>query len=588
MQIRRLPSQLVSQIAAGEVVERPASVAKELLENSLDARARRIEVDVERGGLGLIRVRDDGHGIARADLPLALARHATSKISALADLEALHSLGFRGEALPSIASVSRLRLVSCPASDPHGWALDAPGEGEPRPAPHPPGTTVEVRDLFHNTPARRKFMRTERTELGHVERVVRQLALSRFDFGVRLRHNGRELLELPPASAPEARAHRLRVLLGAAFVEQALAIRHAAGGLALEGWIGLPTFSRSQPDLQYFYVNGRLVRDRLVRHALRQAYQDVLFHGRHPAYLLYLALDPSRVDVNVHPSKQEIRFRDGRSVHDFLVSTVQRAIAAAGPAKPAARMAAAGESQGASGPPGSGRPSLSAVQASLAFQQPQLASPGSHAAARPDRIAEPASGAGVPPLGYALAQLHGVYILAQSERGLVLVDMHAAHERITYERLKRAVDTGSAGAQPLLVPVPVPVTRLEADLAEAEREGLAELGFELSRGGPETLLVRGLPAPLRDADAASLVRDLVADLAVHGRSSRVRERVNEVLATAACHGSVRAHRQLSLAEMNALLREMERTENSGQCNHGRPTWTEVDMAALDRLFLRGR
>ncbi|HYW93361.1 MAG TPA: DNA mismatch repair endonuclease MutL [Gammaproteobacteria bacterium] len=589
--IRRLPSQLVNQIAAGEVVERPASVAKELLENSLDAGAHQVDVDVERGGLRLVRVRDDGSGIAAHELALALDRHATSKIATLEDLEGVHSLGFRGEALPSIASVSRLRLVSRTAADQHGWVLEGPDGEDPVPAPHPPGTTVEVRDLFHNTPARRKFMRTERTEFGHLERVLRQMALSRFDVGMRLRHNEREVLDLPAATTPQEGVDRLRALLGGVFAEHALGIDYTAAGLGLRGWIGLPTFSRSQGDLQYFFVNGRMVRDRLIAHAVRQAYQDVLFHGRHPAYVLYLELSPAGVDVNVHPAKQEVRFRDGRTVHDFLFRAIERALAAAGSERPSGGTLPAAVSAGhAGGTWPVRRPGAAALQASIRFQEPLPGPAATPAAAwnAPAGVAEAAPEAHAPPLGYALAQLHGVYILAQNARGLVLVDMHAAHERITYERLKRAVEAGGPGAQPLLVPVSVSLSRAEADLVEGEQEALAGLGFELSRAGPETVLVRGLPAPLRDADADALLRDVVADLARHGRSSRVRERVNEVLATAACHGSVRANRRLTQAEMDALLREMERTENSGQCNHGRPTWTELDMAALDRLFLRGR
>ncbi|HYW03861.1 MAG TPA: DNA mismatch repair endonuclease MutL [Gammaproteobacteria bacterium] len=586
--IRRLPSQLVNQIAAGEVVERPASVCKELLENSLDAGARQLDVDVERGGLRLVRVRDDGDGIPASELALALDRHATSKIATLADLEGVHSLGFRGEALPSIASVSRLRLVSRTAGDEHGWAVEGPAGQDPVPAPHPPGTTVEVRDLFHNTPARRKFMRTERTEFGHLERVVRQTALARFDVGVRLRHNERGMLELPAATTPGERSARLETLLGAAFADNALGIEYAAAGLSLRGWIGLPTFSRSQGDLQFFFVNGRMVRDRLIAHAVRQAYQDVLFHGRHPAYVLYLEMPPAGVDVNVHPAKHEVRFRDSRTVHDFLFRTIERAIAAAGTERPAGGTPARAVSPAHAGNRAPARAETGALQASMRFQEPHPGPGPAIGAGAGTQVAEAAPDAQAPPLGYALAQLHGVYILAQNARGLVLVDMHAAHERITYERLKRAVEQGGAGAQPLLVPVSVALTRAEADLVEAEQDALARLGFELSRAGPESVLVRGLPAPLREADANALLRDVVADLARHGRSSRVRERVNEVLATAACHGSVRANRRLTRAEMDALLREMERTENSGQCNHGRPTWTELEMAALDRLFLRGQ
>ncbi|MCA1803935.1 MAG: DNA mismatch repair endonuclease MutL [Xanthomonadaceae bacterium] len=590
MPIRPLPPQLVNQIAAGEVVERPSSVVKELLENSLDAGARRVEIEVEEGGRRLIRVRDDGMSIPREELALALSRHATSKLSSLEELECIASLGFRGEALPSIASVSRLTLQSRTAADDTGWSVQGDGSDqcpEPAPVAHAVGTSVEVRDLFFNTPARRKFLRTETTEYRHLEDVVRRIALSRFSVELVLRRNQKPVLHLPAAHQLGEQERRLAELCGKPFLEQALHVEHEAAGLHIEGWIGLPTFSRSQPDLQYFFVNGRMVRDKLIAHAVRQAYQDVLYHGRHPAFVLYLSMDPAGVDVNAHPTKHEVRFRDSRLVHDFLFRSLHQVLAGVRPG-------AAGDF------PPAGQPAAApAAFASLSAQQPmplrvreELAIYDRlHGSAVPERGTAPLPehDPGVPPpLGYALAQLHGIYILAQNQEGLVLVDMHAAHERITYERLKAAQAGQGIRSQPLLVPVSLAVSRREADLAEQHREELAALGVELDRQGPETLVVRQVPSLLIRGDAEALVRDLLADLEGQGSTTRLQEAMNEVLSTMACHGSVRANRQLELAEMNALLRDMERTERSGQCNHGRPTWVGVGLEELDRLFLRGR
>ena len=585
MPIRELPSQLVNQIAAGEVIERPASVLKELLENSLDAGAEGIQIEVENGGLRLCRVRDDGAGIPAKELPLALARHATSKIASLDDLERVGTLGFRGEALPSIASVSRLTLTSRPATETAGWRLEVEGgrHDAGQPAAHPPGTTVEVRDLFYNTPARRKFMRTERTEFGHLDRIARRVALSRFDVAFRLVHNQRPVFDLRPALDQAAMDRRVADVCGAAFLEQSLFVSHQASGMRLWGWLGLPTFSRSQADLQHVFLNGRMVRDKVISHAVRAGYSDVLFHGRHPAYLLYLEMDPALVDVNAHPTKHEVRFRESRSVHGFLFHTVEQALAETRPGEPTPMPAALA---GASHPPaGQNRPGL---------QQPMrlgVSEPGALAAF--ERLAaEPATGVAADaeelPLGSALAQLHGVYILAQNRQGLVLVDMHAAHERIVYEGLKRAMGEGAIRSQPLLVPVNLRVSATEADLAEEQAEALTKLGFEVRRTGAEALSVRQVPGLLRDADAEALVRDVLSDFASSGGSRRVEQQVNEMLATMACHGSVRANRRLTIPEMNALLRDMERTERSDQCNHGRPTWTQLAMEDLDRLFLRGR
>ena len=594
MSIRQLPPQLIDQIAAGEVVERPASVIKELVENSLDAGAGQIEIEIDGGGLRRCLVRDDGSGIPPEELALALSRHATSKIASLADLEHVATLGFRGEALPSIASVSRLELTSRTSGADAGWTVTADGGrlAAPAPAAHPQGTTVLVQDLFFNTPARRRFMRSERTESGHVEGLARRLALSRFDTGFSLRRDGRALFDLRRARDAGARVRRVAEICGEAFAAHVLELEQSAAGLHLSGWLGLPTFSRSQPDMQYFFVNGRMIRDRLVTHALRQAYADVLFHGRHPAYVLYLEMDPALVDVNAHPTKHEVRFRDARSMHGFLYKAVERALAGTRPA------AAAGPSPATprfSGRDGSG-PEWRQDAMELGVRE------GTPAATRVPAIEDaavaaapvPAPGGAAPspaddlPLGHALGQLGGVYILAQNRDGLVIVDMHAAHERVLYERLKQSLAGPEAAGQPLLVPVSVRVSPQEGELAETMREELARVGLEIDRRGPDVVVIRQVPVLLGNADAEALLRDLLADFAEQGSSRRLEERLNEVLATMACHGSVRANRQLTIAEMNALLRDMERTERADQCNHGRPTWTQLSMAELDRLFLRGR
>ncbi|MGD2136839.1 MAG: DNA mismatch repair endonuclease MutL [Gammaproteobacteria bacterium] len=588
MPIQVLPARLINQIAAGEVIERPASVVKELLENSLDAAARRIDIDIEQGGKQRIRVRDDGTGIAADELPLALSRHATSKIASLEELERISSLGFRGEALPSIASVSRLQLSSRPPEAESGWTVLGTGSdvaAQPTPVAHTGGTTVDVRDLFFNTPARRRFLRTETTEFRHIEQVVRRIALSCFPVAIQLQHNRRPVLQLPVADSAQQRERRVARLCGGAFMEQAIHVEHAAAGLALHGWVALPAFSRSQPDLQFFYVNNRVVRDKLVTHAIRQAYQDVLFHGRHPAYVLYLEIDPATVDVNAHPTKHEVRFRDSRLVHDYLFRTLHEALAAVRPS------AAAPAHPAASLPAGAGTRTAPAQSGLSLGVREQVAR---YAALHPRPPDEPATAGSTPPaaaeypLGFALAQLHGVYILAQNAAGLVLVDMHAAHERITYEGLKSAQTAAGIRTQPLLVPIVLDVSRREADVCEERREWLAELGLEIDRLGHEQIVVRQVPALLQQADIAALVRDLLADLLEYGSSRRLTDTVNELLSTMACHGSVRANRRLGLEEMNALLREMEVTERSGQCNHGRPTWVQLGMDELDKLFLRGR
>jgi DNA mismatch repair protein MutL len=582
MPIRQLDPQLINQIAAGEVVERPASVVKELLENSLDAGAGRIEVDVEQGGVRLCRVRDDGVGIPREEISLALSRHATSKISSLEDLEHIASLGFRGEALPSIASVARLRLLSRSRDADAGWSveIDQGTATSPKPAPHPYGTSVEVRDLFYNTPARRRFLKTERTEFGHVQRVTEKIALSRFSAAIRLIHNGRAVLDLPVAADHRGREARIGRICGEAFVRDAIYLDREAGDLHLYGWIARPTFSRSQPDLQYLILNGRSIRDRLIAHAVRAGYSDVLFHGRYPAFVLYLEIDPARVDVNAHPAKQEVRFRDSRSVHDFVRRTVETALADTRPGASTAVRAPAELAVTEN--------SMPARQSGLALDHPplmvreQLAAYGSLVGGR-DASSEP-----VPPLGYAVAQLHGIYILAENTEGLVIVDAHAAHERVTYEQLKGSIKADGLQSQPLLVPRVVRVTESEADLADAQQEFFQRLGMQLDRSGPGRLTVRAMPLLLAGGDPEPLLRDLLADLKLMDASSLIEDRIDDVLATAACHGAVRANRRLTRDEMNALLRDMERTERSDQCNHGRPTWTKLSLQELDRLFSRGR
>jgi DNA mismatch repair protein MutL len=595
MPIRQLPEHLINQIAAGEVVERPASVVKELVENSLDAGADRIEVDVEQGGMRRIRIRDNGQGIDRAQLVLALSPHATSKITSLEDLEAVASLGFRGEALASIASVARLRLESRTPDSEAGWVIESEGgrRSEPRPHGMPPGTAIEVRDLFYNIPARRKFLKTERTEFNHIDELLRRLALANMAVGMDLSHNGRVVRRLNPAPAAEDWMRRAGDVCGAAFIEQALRLEREHAGLHLSGWIARPAYSRSQADQQFFFVNGRLVRDRLVVHAIRQAYRDVLFHGRHPAFILYLNLDPRRVDVNVHPQKTEVRFRDGRLVHDFLFSTLHHALAdtraGAGAQGEATSIASAPEAVAATGPwsaPAEPRQSGLGLSVSEQLARYSRLAPTESESTGSDGVASDQDD--IPPLGFALAQLNGVFILAENAHGLIVVDMHAAHERIVYEQLKQSWAEDRVRSQRLLVPEKLAVSRREAEALDQHGADLGRLGFELDLAGPEEVLLRAVPTLLTSSDPIGLVRDLLSDLAELGRSERVDGAIDELLSTMACHGSVRANRRLNLDEMNRLLRDMERTARSDQCNHGRPTWVQMDMKALDRLFLRGQ
>ena len=595
--IRTLPPELINQIAAGEVIERPSSVVKELVENSLDAGATRIEVDIEAGGARLIRVRDDGDGIRADELPLAVASHATSKIGSFEDLEHVASMGFRGEALASASSVSRFALISRARDQDTAFRVEVDGGKlqAARPAQHPQGTTVEVRDLFYNVPARRKFMRAERTEFAHIDDLLKSLALARSSVEFRLSHNGKPVRIWKAARDEQAALQRVTEVLGAEFPAQSLRIDQSAAGLHLSGWVGLPTASRSQADSQYFYVNGRLVRDRIVTHAVRQAYADVLFHGRYAAFVLYLELDPAGVDVNVHPAKHEVRFREQRLVHDFLFRTLHEVLAQTragqvssqaqetdGNLRMVSAVAPAPMQQAWSARSNQSRLSLGVRDEPLAAYAALL---GEAPRVTPMAAAEVGE---APPLGFAIAQLKNIYVLAENAQGLILVDMHAAHERITYEKLKSGRSGSNLRSQMLLVPLSVALSAKEAAAAEEYAEALADWGLELSRSGPASIVVRRIPALLEGADVAQLSRDVLSELAQHGSSRRLQELENELLSTMACHGSVRAGRRLTLPEMNALLREMEATERSGQCNHGRPTWVQLGLAELDKLFMRGR
>ncbi|WP_027150191.1 DNA mismatch repair endonuclease MutL [Methylobacter tundripaludum] len=615
MRIHSLPTQLVNQIAAGEVVERPSSVVKELVENCFDAGASHVSIEIEQGGARLIKIRDNGCGIVKEDLPLALSRHATSKIASLQDLEQVVSMGFRGEALPSISSVSRLTLISRISDADCAWRVNADGTEQdfnPQPDPHPQGTTIDVRDLFYNTPARRKFLKTEKTEFAHIETLIKRMALSRFDIGFILSHNQKEIFNLKPAITESEQEQRIAGICGSAFIENSVKIDFAASGLQLSGWVGLPTFSRSQQDMQFFYVNGRLVRDKLVSHAVKQAYQDVLFHGRHPVFVLYLTLDPTLVDVNAHPAKLEVRFREGRLVHDFLFSALHRSLADLRPGRNLIQQA---EVEALSQTPAvldakpnnvawlndsvtqQSKPSFdnktayssrSPQQASLPLHVEEAIQAYASLYPKPEPVAQPVHQPEARPLGHAIAHLHNIYILSETPGGIILVDAHAAHERVTYERLKQQYQNGAVPSQPLLLPIKIKVSAAEADLAEQEHEFFNTLGFEINRSGPETIVLRSIPVLLGSTDMETLVRDVLADMTEHGMSQRIQEKSNEILATVACHGAVRAHRRLTIDEMNALLRDMEQTERIGQCNHGRPTWIELSTNDLDKFFLRGQ
>ncbi len=606
--IARLPDLLISQIAAGEVVERPASVLKELLENSLDAGSKAIQVHLEEGGVKLIRITDDGCGIAKDELALALTRHATSKISSLDDLERVGTLGFRGEALASVASVARLSITSRERGAAHAWKLRGEPGAEPEPAALMAGTVVEMRDLYFNTPARRKFLKSESTEFAHCADAVRRLALTRPDVAISLTHNGRNLFQLAPADAPR----RIADILGDDFLGAARAVDAGAGTLSIGGFAIDPTRATDAKDGQYVFVNGRFVRDKIISHALREAYRDVLHGSRQPAVCLFVNIDPALVDVNVHPAKTEVRFRDSRAMHQFVFHAIQRTLATAvetrvqigmgtntvtpaeaGVQSPAWIPASAGMTPPA--PPlrhqgnlGVAEPAAAAYLAFARAAQDIGQSPAPRNEVAPQFQPVESTGSDGPPLGYALAQLHGIYILAQNARGLILIDMHAAHERILYEKLKTAFDNRQIATQALLIPAVFSADPLDIAAVEEHTDALADLGFSITPLGPNQLGVRAVPALLQSGDPAALAKSLIAELREHGITQFATARRNELLATMACHGAVRARRQLTVPEMNALLRQMEETERAGQCNHGRPTWTELSMDQLDKLFLRGQ
>ena len=631
--IRQLPDHLINQIAAGEVVERPASIVKELVENSLDAGSTQVWIDLDQGGLDRIKIRDNGCGIIADDMPLALSRHATSKIQSMDDLQKVSSLGFRGEALPSIASVSKLSISSRTEGSEHGSRISYQSDGsvQQSPAPHPVGTTVDVSSLFYNVPARRKFMRTPRTEFSRCEAVVKTLAMASPGCAFTLSHNGKSVFDCKSATDTQAQSVRIAQILGKGFGEAAHAVSLEGAGFVLHGWVADPAFSRSQADMQYFYVNGRMVRDKVISHAVKQAYSDLIYHQRFPAFVLFLQIDPTAVDVNVHPGKQEVRFRESQLVHQFVRRSIKEFLGAITPEQ---NMAHDGEPASLpstdaapqsfpTGPGGSAyqgapyqRPIPLQVQEQFAAMSRLGAGAGADAGGSgsgsgsgsgnsraPEPISPyaprsegPLSGSAIdeaadtsiPPLGFARAHLHGVYVLAENRDGLIIVDAHAAHERITYERLKNAYTDGKLNTQALLVPVTVDVSSSEADRCEDETDWLLSLGFRVDRLAPEQLCIREVPAILGGCDVSVLLRDVLSDLMSHNSSERLRAAVDEVLSSMACHGSVRANRTLSIPEMNALLRQIESTPNSGQCNHGRPTWTALSMNDLDKLFLRGR
>lgn len=618
--IHSLDPRLINQIAAGEIIERPASMLKELVENALDAGATSIDIEVENAGVKRLKITDNGHGILKQDLAMALSRHATSKIENLTDLEQIATLGFRGEALPSIASVTRMTIESRELKADQAWMVSSDGNNqttEPSPVAHPIGTTIETRDLFYNTPARRKFLRTDNTEFKHLDQVVRRMALSRFDVAFKLQHNGRVILHLPAVASDDAR--RLKMVCGDNVPDNSVYFNEQREDMRLSGWAGLPSFSRSQADMQYFFLNGRLIRDKTIIHAVRLGYQDVLFHGRHPIYILYLEMDPAGVDVNVHPTKHEVRFRDSRSVHGFVFRALQRLLATSAgdvgslqvdadygaaapkPINPNAENQLSVQNNIAYTTPGhqSGYQANERLSPSQVREQINAYSQITESAFRAEsgsigpinaeqRHGDSTASEHLPPMGYALAQLKGIYILAENDVGLILVDMHAAHERITYERLKLAMDEALISQQALLVPVTISVSETEMMAWDGQQDLFKRLGLEVEQLDEQILVVRSVPELLANADVAQLVRDVLSDLVASEHSSRIEETLHEILSSMACHGSVRANRLLSIAEMNALLRDMEATERSGQCNHGRPTWIEMSLNQLDGWFKRGQ
>ena len=619
--ITQLDARLVNQIAAGEIIERPASIIKELIENALDAGASRIEIEIEKAGIQRIKITDNGHGILKQDLAMALSRHATSKIDSMSDLEQIATLGFRGEALPSIASVTRLTIQSCEQNTEQAWMVSSDGDNkidQVTPVAHPIGTTIETRVLFYNTPARRKFLRTEATEFKHLDQVVRRMALSRFDVEFKLSHNGRVTLNLPAVPFDDVR--RIKTICGDNVSDNSLYFDERRNGMRLYGWLGLPSFSRSQADMQYFYLNGRLVRDKTIIHAIRLGYRDVLFHGRHPIYVMYLEMDPAGVDVNVHPTKHEVRFNESREVHGFIFRAIQQQLSASAGEVGSLQVDSV---SGAASPqpinPNSVSNAQITVQSPLRYDDQvggykptekltpemvreqiggyqQISESAFRANAIPDDVnhsnelttKKDDDSDVMPPLGYALAQLKGIYILAENQQGLILVDMHAAHERITYERLKQNMSETTIVQQPLLVPVTIQVSVTEVQAWQSQQDIFSRLGLEVEQLDEQVLVVRSVPELLINADISQLVRDVLSDLVANETSDRVEETMHGLLSSMACHGSVRANRLLSIAEMNALLRDMEVTERSGQCNHGRPTWVQMSLAQLDGWFKRGQ
>ena len=610
MRIKVMDELLANQIAAGEVVERPASVLKELVENCVDAKAQSIHVDIQHGGHELIRVRDDGQGIHADDMALSVERHATSKVYNYQDLEAVSSLGFRGEALASIASVSRLTIASRAQDESTGTKLSQEGKTVSQaPVAHPQGTTVEVRDLFYNTPARRKFLRTAKTEFQHIETLLHRMALAQFSIAFKLTHNQREVFHVHPAATVELQEKRLAAILGNDFASHAVHIDFSAAGMRLSGWIAVPNFTRGQADMQYFYINGRFVKDKVLAHAMRQAYHDVLFHGRHAAYVLYLEIDPATVDVNVHPTKHEVRFRQSNVVHQFVSRGVKDALAQIQPQEELASTRRVDAEPSYSPAPAQPvtqtqmyidtermmptKPSVLPVQdafaASTAFYQPRadVRADSNDQATAVATAPDSAAGASQS-LGTAIAQLHDIYILAQNEQGLIIVDMHAAHERILYEKMKREHRAETLASQALLVPICVSLSLAEMQVFEQAQQELSRLGFVLDQTGPNDIVVREAPHYFKQDRTVELIKDMLGDFITHGKSSQVEDRLHHLLATIACHSAVRAHHSLTLVEMNALLRDMEATDNAGFCNHGRPTWIHYTLKDLDRLFLRGQ
>ncbi len=594
--IQKLPDNLINQIAAGEVIERPASVIKELVENSIDATASNITIDLEKGGIQRILIRDNGTGIEKNQIATALTRHATSKIQSMDDLQSIHSLGFRGEALPSIASISRLTITSNTESSNQGWALHCEGgksDLEVKPAAHTKGTSVEINDIFYNTPARRKFLRTEKTEYSHSELVVRRLALSNFHISITLRHNQKTIYSLPAAQNIDDKVSRLEKLIGKGFIEHAIYVERAIEDMKLYGWVAAPTFSRGQADLQYQYVNDRHIRDKTVSHAVKLAFQDVLYHGRHPAYVLFLEVDPSSVDVNAHPAKHEVRFHDTRAIHNFVRQTIKQAVSEIRPSsidtKDLNKLSANTTPENLTvqsyipthtASPGARR-QFEALYSS-AIAEPEI-NYQSASALRTDPHSEQSD---IPLLGYAVAQLHGIYILSQNKDGLVLVDMHAAHERVVYEQLKSAHSSDDLARQQLLVPLQIAVTESEANLVDNQHTLFDAFGFDINRLGDTTIVIRSIPNILSTADIPELIRDVIADIQKNSTSTLIEQQRNEMLSSIACHGSIRANRSMTIHEMNALLRSMEDTERSNQCNHGRPTWIQLKLADIERLFGR--